>query len=152
MRIFILCSLLFLISCNNNSDSSEDTLTNNQLSYDSTPVEIVTPVWDTAVPVLNPRSNQIFKDVVVERISEDSFKISGKASIHEANINWELEDGNNILGNGFATASAAAPNWGNFNFIVAAPKENENTSIHLILFEESMKDGKHKNNLPIYLY
>ncbi len=140
-----------MLACNNSNSASEEN-SNNNLSYDSTPVELIAAAWDTAVPVLNPRSNEIFKEVVVKRVAEDSFKISGQARIHEANVRWELEDGHNELGNGFATATTAAPNWGNFSFVVAAPKDNENTSIHIILFEESMKDGKRKNSLPIYLY
>lgn len=152
MRIILLCSLVFLGACNNASDNSAEEINNDNLSYDSTPAEIVTPVWDTAVPVLNPRSNAIFKDVVVERIAKDSFKITGQASVHEANIGWELEDGHNQMDNGFTTASTGAPNWGNFSFVVKAPKFNENTTVHIILFEESMKDGRRKNSLPIYLY
>ena len=145
--------LLFLIACNNTSDNiTPETNTNNNVSYDSTPVEIVAPVWDTAVPVLNPRSNSIFKDVVVERIGQDSFEISGQASVFEANIRWNLEDGHYDMGEGFATASTAAPNWGTFRFKVAAPKADENTTIHIVLFEEDMKTGKKKNFLPIYLY
>lgn len=151
MRFLIFFSFLFLFACNNSSDEATESF-NDTLSYDSTPVEILPPVWDTAVPVVNPRSNAIFKDVVVERISQDSFKISGQASVHEANVSWELEDGHYKLQNGFVTASTAAPNWGNFNIIVSAPKKNENTSMHIVLFEESAKDGKRLNSLPIYLY
>lgn len=151
MKGLLFCCLLFLLACNN-SDSSKEENSINNLSYDSTPVEIIAPVWDTAVPVVNPRNNEIFKEVIVERLAQDSFKISGQARITEANVRWELEDGHNELKNGFTTASTAAPDWGNFSFVVAAPKDNENNSIHIILFEESMKDGKRKNSLPIYLY
>ena len=152
MRAIIFFSLLFLIACNNSTDTSSENISNNKLSYDSTPVVTVAPVWDTAVPVLNPRSNAAFKDVVVERIAEDSFEISGQASVFEANVQWELEDGHYALGDGYTTASTAAPNWGDFRFKVKAPKANENTTIHLILYEENMKDGRQKNALPIYLY
>ena len=81
MRAIIFFSLLFLIACNNSSDTSAEDISNNNLSYDSTPVVTLARVWDTAVPVLNPRSNAAFKDVVVERIAEDSFEISGQASV-----------------------------------------------------------------------
>lgn len=150
--MLILCSLLFLMACNNSSDKAMDVETSDNHSYDSTPVEIIAPVWDTAVPVLNPRSNKIFKNVVVERIAQDSFEISGEASVYEANVRWNLEDGHYDLGEGFATASAAGPNWGTFRFKVKAPKANENTTIHIVLFEEDMETGNKKNFLPLYLY
>ena len=152
MRVLIILSLVLFFSCNNSTDTVKEDNYNKSLSYDSTPVEVVKAVWDTAVPVLNPRSNEVFKEVVVERIGQDSFEISGQASVFEANVRWELEDGHYALGDGFTTASTAAPNWGKFNFKVSAPKAGENTTVHIILFEEDMKTGKQKHHLPIYLY
>ena len=152
MKIICLIGLVFLFSCNNSTDAVTEDKSNNNLSYDSTPVVISKPAWDTAVPVLNPRSNESFRDVVVTRIAQDSFEISGQARVFEANVRWELEDGHYALGDGFTTASSAAPNWGNFSFKVSAPKAEVNTTVHLILFEEDMKNGRQKNILPIYLY
>jgi hypothetical protein len=47
---------------------------------------------------------------------------------------------------------AGAPAWGNFSFTVDAPKKNANSTLHLILFELSSKDGSRQYELPILLY
>jgi len=48
-------------------------------------------------------------------------------------------------------ASAGAPEWGEFHFTLSVKKENPNTSLTLILFEESAKDGSRVMELPIPL-
>ena len=152
MRVCIVfLSLLFFISCNNHSDDPRIEDENLPMEADSSLIPAA-PVWDTAVPVLNPRTNAIFQQVNVDRIGPDSFRIWGQARVHEANVRWVIEDGHNELATGFTTATAGAPEWGNFDFSVAAPKENENTTLHIILFEENMKDGNRNNRMPIYLY
>ena len=46
---------------------------------------------------------------------------------------------------------AGAPEWGKFNFILHAPKKRENSTLTLILFEISAKDGSRQHELPIAL-
>jgi hypothetical protein len=46
---------------------------------------------------------------------------------------------------------AGAPDWGKFNFVVDAKKDRENSTLHLILFESSAKDGSRQHQLMIPL-
>lgn len=57
----------------------------------------------------------------------------------------ELKKGNTIT-------DAGAPEWGNFNFTVDVKKERENSTLMLILFESSPKDGSRQYELPVLLY
>ena len=97
-------------------------------------------------------SNARFKDVTVEKTGENTFLITGKGQIFEANFNWVIEDGHEELQKGYTMTDAGAPEWGNFSFSVTAPKKNPNTTLHLIIFESSAKDGSRQHELPILLY
>ena len=97
-------------------------------------------------------SNQRFKDVTVEKTGDHKFLIKGKGQIFEANFNWVVEDGHEELKNGYTTTDAGAPAWGNFSFTVDAPKKRANSTLHLIIFELSAKDGSRQHELPILLY
>lgn len=95
--------------------------------------------------------NARFKSVVVENLSAHKYLVTGKAQIFEANLSWIVEDGHNELRKGFATADAGAPEWGNFRFTVDVKKERENSTLTLILFESSAKDGSPQHQLYIPL-
>lgn len=97
-------------------------------------------------------SNDRFKEVTVVKTAAHTFLIKGKAQIFEANLSWVVEDGHEELKNGFQTADAGAPEWGNFTFTIAVPKKRPNSTLHLILFESSAKDGSRQHELPILLY
>ncbi len=97
-------------------------------------------------------SNERFRDVVVEKVGDNEFKISGKGQIFEASFGWVVEDGHNELEKGFEMTDAGAPAWGNFSFRVNAKKAQQNSTLHLILFETSAKDGSRQHELPIKLY
>ena len=109
-----------------------------------------TSVADTIVP---PKvySNNRFKDVTVEKTAANQYLIKGKAQIFEANFSWVIEDGHNEIQKGHQMTDAGAPEWGNFKFSVEAQKERENSTLHLILFEISAKDGSRQYELPILL-
>ena len=96
--------------------------------------------------------NERFKDVTVEKTGENTYTISGKGQIFEANFNWVIEDGHEELQKGYTMTDAGAPEWGNFSFSVTAPKKNPNSTLHIILFESSAKDGSRQYELPILLY
>ena len=96
-------------------------------------------------------SNERFRNVTVEAITSDSFRVRGQAQIFEASFGWVIEDGHNELKQGFTTSDAGAPEWGNFDFSFKATKARENSTLHLILFETSMKDGSRVHQLPIPL-
>ena len=103
---------------------------------------------------LSPKvySNERFKDVKVERTGDHKFIIKGKAQIFEAQFSWVIEDGHEELEKGFTMTDAGAPEWGNFNLTVDAAKKRANSTLHLILFESSPKDGSRQYELPVFLY
>lgn len=96
-------------------------------------------------------ANQIFQNVTVESLGNHTYKVQGRARIFEATINWSVEDGHYILAEGYTTASIGAPDWGDFEFEVTVKKADVNSSLVLILFESSAKDGSHLHELPIRL-
>jgi hypothetical protein len=138
---------LLLLACNKqNKDDSEsiDTSTVNdtvQITKSITPEEQM----DTA------NSNERFRQVTVEKVGENKFRVQGQAQVWEANINWVIEDGHNELKNGFTTTDAAAPEWGNFDFTVDIEKKHNYSTLTIILFEESAEDGSRKHELSLPL-
>ncbi len=97
-------------------------------------------------------SNTRFRDVTLERKDKNTFLVEGKAQLFEATYSWVIEDGHRELKEGYGTAEAGAPAWGNFSFTVEAEKKEPNTVLHLILFESSAKDGSRQHELMIPLY
>jgi hypothetical protein len=97
-------------------------------------------------------SNQRFRNVTVERISEHQFRIKGQGQIFEASFSWVIEDGHEELKKGYEMTDAGAPEWGDFNFVVNVPKKRPDSKLHLILFEISAKDGSRQCELPVPLY
>ena len=97
-------------------------------------------------------SNKRFKGVTVEKQGSNKYIIKGKAQIFEAAFSWVIEDGHEELQKGFAMTDAGAPEWGNFSFTVEARKKRANSTLHLILFESSAKDGSRQYELPVLLY
>ena len=139
-----------LISCNPKDQKSETVHIDPHITGD-TITESESPVPDTTVSA-KVYSNERFKEVRISRTGEYAFLITGKAQIFEANFGWIVEDGHNELQNGHHMTDAGAPAWGNFSFTIDAPKENPNSTLHLILFESSPKDGSRQFELPILLY
>lgn len=124
---------------------SNDTL----VSVDT--VKIVKPIIPKK-EIAKEYSNERFRKVTVEKVDEHKFNIKGEAQIFEANFNWVVEDGHNELKKGFEMTDAGAPEWGKFDFTIDVEKEDENSTLHLILFEVSAKDGSRQYELPILLY
>lgn len=149
MKWTIFLSLILWVSCNlsedKNTTTDVDTL---DISPDTSVIEEDINLY----PPSEPHSNNRFKDVTVERIAEDSFLVKGQAQIFEANLSWVVEDGHMELKNGFETTDAGAPEWGNFEFVIQAEKVREHSTLMLILFESSAKDGSRQSELPIVLY
>lgn len=144
LRLFFL--VIILGGCDTNKQPSENSAVTDSLSKRDTVTEQPSP---TPLPVY---SNQRFKDVTVERSGDHTFHIKGKGQIFEASFNWVIEDGHNELKQGFETTDAGAPEWGNFSFTVDAQKKNPNSTLHLVLFETSAKDGSRQHELPVFLY
>ena len=100
----------------------------------------------------NVYGNERFKNVTVTRTGEHTFLIKGQGQIFEANFWWVVEDGHEELLKGHQMTDAGAPEWGNFSFTVDVEKKTENTTLLLILFESSPKDGSRQYELPLVLY
>ena len=96
--------------------------------------------------------NKRFKDVIVEKIGASKYRITGKGQIFEASFGWVVEDGHRELKSGHEMTDMGAPEWGNFSFTVDVAKQRPNSTLHLILFETSAKDGSRQHELPIPLY
>ncbi len=149
MRVTSILLFIALLACNPKeqpvSDKSDlpvvgDTITGNK-----------PPLPDTLI-FSKVYVNERFKDVTVTKTGDHSFLIKGKAQIFEANFAWVIEDGHDELQKGHHMTDAGAPEWGNFSFTIDAPKKDPNSTLHLILFESSPKDGSRQYELPILLY
>lgn len=97
-------------------------------------------------------ANERFRDVSVQRQDSTKFLIKGKAQVFEAAFSWVVEDGHNELKQGHEMTDAGAPAWGNFQFSIDISKKNKYSTLHLILFESSAKDGSRQYELPVKLY
>lgn len=151
-KFFLL--LVILSACNGNDEAGKTSVNSDTVTTkaDNTSVEDKTDdtINSPKPPVVY--SNARFKDVTVEKIGEHKFRIKGKGQIFEANFSWVIEDGHEELKQGFQMTDAGAPEWGNFDFIVDAPKKRANSTLHLVLFESSAKDGSRQYELPVLLY
>ncbi|TDE05498.1 Gmad2 immunoglobulin-like domain-containing protein [Flavobacterium hiemivividum] len=138
---------LLLLACNKqNKDDSE--------SIDTTIVNDTVQITKSIAPeeeMVTASSNERFRQVTVEKVGENKFRLQGQAQVWEANISWVIEDGHNELKSGFTTTDAGAPEWGNFDFTIDIEKKDNYSTLILILFEESAEDGSRKHELPIPL-
>lgn len=142
----IICLLLLSIfSCKQN-DSQDATINDSLVQTDSVKIENSN---EPKKEVLEELSNERFRKVTLEKVGEHKFRVKGQAQVFEATINWSVEDGHYILKEGFVTADAGGPEWGNFDFTFEVEKAEENSTLTLILFEISAKDGNQQYQLPI---
>ncbi|MDO8365577.1 MAG: Gmad2 immunoglobulin-like domain-containing protein [Saprospiraceae bacterium] len=148
MKLTILLSVIILLACNVSEEKSAPKKTD---ALDNTPKTTVTK-QQSAAPPAKTYSNKRFRDVMVERIGKDSFLIHGQGQIFEASFSWIVEDGHNELKKGFQMTDAGAPEWGKFEFAIRVQKEREHSTLMLVLFESSPKDGSRQYELPIMLY
>ena len=108
--------------------------------------------FDSAVfDAVKTYSNARFRNVTVQVIDSNRFVIQGEAQIFEANFSWVVEDGHRELRKGFEMTNAGAPAWGKFMFPVEVEKERANSTLTLVLFESSAKDGSRRYELAIPL-
>lgn len=155
--------LLILITACNAGDQQATTETKIDSAITNDTLVTITKVDSPAIKVEEEKqpgatgesktySNKRFKDVTVKKTGEHEFLVEGKGQIFEANFNWVIEDGHEELKQGHNTTDAGAPAWGNFSFVVDAPKKRANSTLHLVLFEISAKDGSRQHQLPLLLY
>ncbi len=160
MKQVLFCFVIICSACNNNDQQDQSSADTVKTRIDTTvskvrmeEVKSETPP-PPPLPPTAPKiyANTRFKDVTVKKIGEHQFLIKGKAQVFEANISWVVEDGHNELKKGFVMTDAGAPEWGNFTFSIDVTKKRENSTLTLILFESSAKDGSRQHELPIVLY
>lgn len=99
-----------------------------------------------------PDSNAAFRRISVQRVRDSFFVVRGQARVFEASYSWVVEDGHNEIRAGHGMTSAGAPEWGDFRFSLKMKKPDPNTTLHLVLFESSPKDGSRQHQLPVLLY
>lgn len=143
MKLSILALLLFIVACNPTEQKNES------ITCDS---KEASNIIDTVNYTPKTYSNERFKDVSIENLGENKFRITGQAQVFEATLNWIVEDGHQEIMKGFQTADTGAPEWGKFDFTIEAIKKQENSTLTLYLFEISAKDGSRQHELPLLLY
>jgi len=147
MKRTVLILIITLAACNNNQHESTTTTADTAKSAPET-----TQVQKESKPPAKTYSNERFRNVTVERIRNDEFLVRGLGQIFEANFNWIVEDGHEELKKGFQMIDAGAPAWGKFEFTINVHKKRDNSTLTLVLFESSPKDGSRQHELPITLY
>jgi len=160
MKRLLLLPLILFFACDNQPRPSED-ISQRRDSISIRPeIPLVHPLdpdtvlADTTVQPDTVRTygNTKFKDVTITQISEEQFRVSGKAQVSNAAFRWVLEDGHHELRQGAEKTDAAAPEFGSFDFKFTAQKRDSNSTLHLILFESSTRKGTRLHELPIPLF
>lgn len=149
-RCIFLFSLVIFVACNSN----EQIKTTVKIDTIKTITDTLQVTKEAETDTLLPKTyaNKRFRDVTVERIGQDSFIVRGQGQIFEANFNWVVEDGHDELKKGYQMTDAGAPEWGKFEFGIRVQKKRTNSTLTIILFESSAKDGSRQYELPITLY
>lgn len=142
-RLYFLIPFI-IIGCNTKMQETQ-----SEPKTDTIVVEKPVPEPSTSERVYG---NERFKDVKVQKTGDHTFLITGKGQIFEANFSWVVEDGHDELLKGHQMTDAGAPEWGNFSFTIDVEKKQENSTLTLILFESSPKDGSRQYELPVVLY
>ncbi len=151
MKLILPLIVLFLLACNSNVEKTKPTEVPN---LQEQMVDSVIPennIEKEASSSKKSYSNARFRKVTVDKTGAQTFTIKGEAQIFEANFNWIIEDGHNELQKGFQMTDAGAPEWGAFNFTVTAEKQRPNSTLMLVLFETSGKDGSRQHELLVVL-
>lgn len=149
-NIFSFLTVIFLLSCGGKEERSQtidkpDTVNSTDTSEAQDEDETVLS------PAPKAYANERFREMSVRKDGDNRFTISGKGQLFEASFGWVVEDGHNELTKGFASTDAGAPEWGNFEFSVEVQKQRPNSTLTLVLFETSAKDGSRQHELAIPL-
>ena len=160
MKPFFLFVLLAIAGCNNSDQQTPDQAKTEMPNNDSAVLEQkpdsigLKSETEKETEAASPKtySNERFKNVTVKNLGNNNFLIEGQAQVFEASFSWIVEDGHEEIMQGHNTTDAGAPAWGNFSFTITATKERANSTLHIVLFEASAKDGSRQHQLPIPLY
>lgn len=148
MKRIILFSMIVLFSCTNKKESKGEPV---EILKTIDTVQVIKEAQSDTV-ILKEYANKRFREVTVQKLEGDKFRVKGQGQIFEASFSWIVEDGHYELAKGFEMTDAGAPEWGNFDFTLEVPKKDANSTLTLILFEISAKDGSRQYELPIPLH
>ena len=140
-----------LLACNDPAKEAAPVTVPDSLNKSTDTAPKSTGQQQPQVPTARQYANTRFKEVTVQKLSEDSFRVKGKGQIFEANFGWVVKDGHQQLEEGHQMTDAGAPEWGQFDFKVQLEKTRPDAALILILFETSAKDGSRQHELPIVL-
>jgi hypothetical protein len=111
--------------------------------------EAMTDTRDST-PLFENEAFRIFEPTSDTEIG-NGFVVRGEAHVYEATVQYELLDENeNVITAGYTTASNAAPEWGEFEFIVNWEKSISSQGT-LLIFEENAEDGSKRHAIKIPL-
>ena len=147
MKRIIFLLFILITSCNKKEKTAEETQEPVKISDT---VQLKKAV--SSKTSLKNYSNDRFRNVTLEKVNVDKFRVKGEGQIFEASFNWIVEDGHYELKKGYEMTNAGAPEWGKFDFTVDVAKNRKNSTLTLILFEISAKDGSRQHELPIVLF
>ena len=103
-----------------------------------TPTPTTTPVPS---PVTSAKGAITLRSPLQNATLTGSVRISGDASVFEANLQWRIVDiGGKVIAEGVTTASQGAPGRGDFSVIVAYTVPRE-TAAFVEVYSRSPKDG-----------
>lgn len=144
-RILLLLIILFT-ACNKKEATTEEA----HVVKTSDTVQLKKA--DSLHTTVKKYSNERFRNVTVEKLNDDTFRVKGEGQIFEASFSWIVEDGHDELIEGHEMTDAGAPKWGKFDFTLDVAKTKENSTLTLILFESSANDGSRQHELTIPLF
>lgn len=100
---------------------------------------------------LEPEAKPVESNIKINDFtySPEELTVTGTARVWEANVLYEVTDKNdNILYDGFTTASIGAPQWGDFSISIDG---NLSEAYILRFFSESAKDGSRMDIVEYFL-
>lgn len=151
MRVIYTLMLAGLLACTGSGERNNTTGGTDSLQVTDSMGMVYNGREITAPELSEVYANDRFREVTVEKVDGQTYKVQGEAQIFEGNFGWVVEDGHNELKQGNEMTSAGAPEWGEFEFTVEVEKERENSTLTLTLFEPSARDGSRQHELSIAL-
>ena len=147
MKRIIFLLFILITSCNKKEKIADETQVPVKMS-DTVQLKKAVPSNTS----LKNYSNERFRNVTVEKVNVNKFRVKGEGQIFEASFNWTVEDGHYELQKGYEMTDAGAPEWGKFDFTINVAKNKKNSTLTLIIFEISAEDGSRQHQLPIFLF
>jgi len=108
---------------------------------------------EALVPAIPSPANLAFVPVSPlpgDTVTGTTLHIEGFARVFEATLQYALEDGHNVLAQGFTMADQGAPEWGRYSLDIEFAQPTS-PGLTLRVFEYSMKDGSIVNEVVIPL-